>query len=143
MSWGTCSGACNNIHFDYPALMSDGRHSTDYRSACKVNNIFLYKNNIHTNYDYRQFLIKHSEAVKKSNRHRVFQNCGVYKNGYPYILGEGTPKHIYQSKHDQHQPYGYEGSDLKNLYLTREDLQSRMVAPLLSQQGYLTHYRPK
>lgn len=143
MSWGSCHGASNNIRFDYPALMSDGRNYTDYNTACKVNDRLIEKYNIKTNYDYRQFLIHNSESIKKSNTNQVYQNCGVYKYGYPYDSRENQNRHIYSSKHDLTQPFGYEDSDLKNLYITKETLQSRMVAPLLSQQGYLDYYRAK
>jgi hypothetical protein len=37
MSWGTCYSGSNNIHFDYPALMSDGSY-TDWNPSCAVNN---------------------------------------------------------------------------------------------------------
>ena len=35
MSWGTCYGASNNIHFDFPPLMSDGRNFATWVPACK------------------------------------------------------------------------------------------------------------
>jgi hypothetical protein len=38
---------------------------------------------------------------------------------------------------DMSQPFGYETSDLKNVYLSRYELQSRMMAPALTQYQYL------
>lgn len=37
MSWATCYSGSNNIHSDYPALMSDGRHFTDWRLGAVIN----------------------------------------------------------------------------------------------------------
>jgi hypothetical protein len=41
---------------------------------------------------------------------------------------------LYASVADKNQPYGYEDSDLKNIYLSREALQSRMVTPVITQE---------
>ena len=38
---------------------------------------------------------------------------------------------------DKHQPFGYETSDLKNLYLTRNQLESKMSAPFVTQEELL------
>ena len=34
-------------------------------------------------------------------------------------------------------PYGYESSDLKNLYISRQGLNSRLTAPMVSQDQLL------
>jgi hypothetical protein len=51
--------------------------------------------------------------------------------------GSVTTPFLFSSPWDQSQPFGYESSDLKNLYLSRYELQSRMMAPSLSQEQYL------
>ena len=38
-------------------------------------------------------------------------------------------KYLFQSSADVSTPYGYESSDLKNIYLSREDLQNKKFAP--------------
>jgi hypothetical protein len=40
---------------------------------------------------------------------------------------------IYPSFLDASEPKGYQSSDLKNLYLTREQLNSRMTSPVVTQ----------
>ena len=37
MSWGTCYGGSNNIHFGFPPLMSDGRNYATWNPACDIN----------------------------------------------------------------------------------------------------------
>jgi hypothetical protein len=39
-------------------------------------------------------------------------------------------------------PFGYETSDLKNAYLSRNQLQCRMVTPILTQAQYLQQGYP-
>jgi hypothetical protein len=43
---------------------------------------------------------------------------------------------------EKSQPYGYEDSNLKNLYLSSYQLQCRMVAPILTQEQYLNQQYP-
>jgi hypothetical protein len=44
---------------------------------------------------------------------------------------------VFASALDSSQPFGYETSDLKNMYLSRNELQSRMSAPHISQAQML------
>jgi hypothetical protein len=53
-------------------------------------------------------------------------------------MNAGTKPFLFTSPWDRSQPFGYESSDLKNLYLSRYELQSRMMAPALNQEQYLT-----
>lgn len=142
MSWGTCYAGSNNIHFDYPPLMSDGRNYASWQPACDINNKLIEKSNIQTNYQYRQFLINNADSVIKTNQTAACDQCGFcqYGNSLPKTQ---TGKYLYKSCSDASQPYGYETSDLKNMYISRQALQSRLVAPLMSQQGYLTKPRSK
>ena len=39
-------------------------------------------------------------------------------------------------------PFGYENSDLKSAYLSSQQLQCRMSAPILSQEQYLMQQYP-
>ena len=40
-------------------------------------------------------------------------------------------KYIFNNVFDNNRPFGYEGSDLKNIYLSRQQLQARMDAPFV------------
>ena len=43
MSWGTCYNGSNNIHFNLPPLMSDGRNFTTLTPARQQNTkVFLH-----------------------------------------------------------------------------------------------------
>jgi hypothetical protein len=62
-----CNKTSNNKYFNCPARMSDGRHFTDYRPNCFVNNLLRYNNNTMSNYEYRQFLINNGSELMKIN----------------------------------------------------------------------------
>ena len=142
MSWGTCYAGSNNIHFDYPPLMSDGRNFANWNPACDINDKLMDESGIQTNYQYRQYLIQHADAVIKANQVAACDQCCVCQYGSNQPKNpEG--KYLYKSCADSTQPFGYETSDLKNMYTSRQALQSRLVAPLMSQQGLLTYPRSK
>ena len=46
MSWGTCLSGSNNIHFDFPPLMSDGRNFASWQPGAKLNQQLRNENNI-------------------------------------------------------------------------------------------------
>lgn len=53
MSWATCYSGSNNIHFNIPPLMNDGRHYTTFDPSCKANTELRDSLGIKNNYQYR------------------------------------------------------------------------------------------
>ena len=43
MSWGTCDSGSNNIHFNFPAFMDDGRNFSNYEAGATLDNIIKKK----------------------------------------------------------------------------------------------------
>ena len=37
MSWGTCYSGSNNIHFDFPPIMADGRNYATWQPGAAIN----------------------------------------------------------------------------------------------------------
>ena len=142
MSWATCYAGSNNIHFDYPPLMSDGRNFATWNPACDLNDKLMEQQHIQTNYQYRQYLINNADAVIKSNQVSACDQCCTCQFGNKQSKSQ-SGKYLYQSCSDATKPFGYETSDLKNMYVSRMALQSRLSAPLLSQQGLLSYPRSK
>jgi len=136
MSWGTCYKGSNNIHAGFPALMSDGILFTDWNSACKNNNILKKRVGITNNYNYRQFLTKYADRIIKRNQIAACEQCcGCLENFGQPPVSQG--KYIFKSCTDTTKPFGYETSNLKNLYLTDKALQSRLCGPLMTQEQML------
>lgn len=141
MSWGTCYSGSNNIHMGFPALMSDGRLYANWESSCESNNALKEKEGIKNNYDYRQYLIKNGSSVMSKNTMAACDNCCACKENFNKTI-RANEKYIFKSCSDKTMPFGYENSDLKNMYLSRQELESRMAAPILTQSQYLAGGMP-
>jgi hypothetical protein len=141
MSWGTCYQGSNNIHFDFPPIMMDGRNFAKWQPGAKINEEIRKENNITSNWKYRQYLTENADSIIKSNQLESCDNscyCPALKTTEPT---QNTP-FLYKSCVDKSQPYGYETSDLKNIYLSSYELQSRMVAPSITQADILKQRLP-
>ena len=135
MSWGTCYKASNNIHPGFPAMMSEGNLYTDWNSACRLNNNLKSNAGIKSNYSYRQWLINNATRVIGANHTAACGSCCACEEHFK--PQPNSNKYIFTSCVDSKQPYGYETSDLKNLYLSKSSLQSRLCAPIMSQSQML------
>ena len=139
--YGNCFSGCNNIHWDAPPIMADGRNWASWQPEAVINRRIQSAENIHSNWDYRQYLQKNAVRIMNFNS---LENCydiglecngGVVKDSMVY--SKSVP-FLYNSISDTRQPrYGYCGnhcgvSDLKRVYLTREQLNSRLIAPYIS-----------
>ena len=74
----SCHKTSDNKHFDCPPRMDDGRHFTDYRSNCHINNLVRSNNAISNSHQYRMFLTHNGERLINLNRAYTTQknNCG-------------------------------------------------------------------
>lgn len=130
MSWGTCFSGSNNIHFNFPPIMADGRNYASWQPEAVVNKGIQKEANITTSWGYRQYLTSNGNQIMKFNSDEA---CGAL--GLPVHFNDNkTPSanvpHLYQSTFDTSKPgYGYSNSSLKTPYLSREQLYSRMVSP--------------
>jgi len=134
MSWGTAYSGSNNIHFNFPPIMEDGRTFSSWVPGASLNDQLKATHNIQTNWDYRQFLMHNSDNIMDGNLQQAF-----YQTGYTSVQSQpvSNSPFLYASVADKNQPYGYEESDLKNIYLSREALQSRMISPVITQDQML------
>ena len=129
MSWGTCYSGSNNIHFDFPPIMADGRNYASWQPEAVINKRIQQKEHISSSWEYRQFLTHNAQEIMKYNS---MESC--YTLGLPeHIQSAATPAtnvpFRYNSNFDNSQPgFGYCNSDLKTPYLSREQLQSRMMS---------------
>jgi hypothetical protein len=142
MSWGTCYSGSNNIHFDFPAIMSDGRNYASWQPGAVINEQIRKEANITNNWDYRRYLTNNADDIIKNNQLAACDSCCSCPN---YNAVSGTPDHpfLYKSCIDSSVPFGYTNSDLKNNYISDFQLQSRMVAPILTQDQLLLQKFPR
>ena len=140
MSWGTCYAGSNNIHSDFPPIMNDGRNFANWQPGAVINEYIREQAKITSNWQYRNYLSKHADAIIKYNQMSACGECCAntvqYGTGKP--VSNNSP-YMYKSCLDNTKKFGYEDSDLKNLYLTDFALQARMVTPVFPQSELLVN----
>ena len=132
MSWGQCFSGSNNIHFDFPPIMADGRNYASWQPEAVINERIQKQENINSSWKYRQFLTEHGAEIIKYNSLEACNDMGLT----PYYETNRPPSsnvpYMYSSIFDSRNPgYGYCTSDLKTPYLSRQQLQARMMAPTI------------
>ena len=132
MSWGTCYSGSNNIHFNSPPIMADGRNYASWQPEAAVNEKIQQKEKIQTNWQYRQYMTQNGREIMKYNTLEACNELGLDPHTYVNTTPSSNVPYLYKSTYDTSQPgYGYSGSDLKNPYLSREQLNARMMSPKL------------
>ena len=130
MSWFSGS---NNIHQNMPPMMSDGRNFTNLQPESVTNNNIQQKAGIKNNWEYRNYLQNNANDIMKYNFMDYSNSSGNNPNTYVNNQMLSNSPFVFKSTYDQNKPtYGYNNSDLKHNYLTREQLNSRMIAPSIS-----------
>jgi hypothetical protein len=128
----------NNQYPEFPPLMSDGRSIiSSWQPDSVVNNQILTKNDIKSNWQYRKFIKENAEEIMKYNFRETCNDTGYYiQNQNPPKYG--TP-YMYDSIHEQaNRTVGPETkSDLKDLYLSRNQLEMRKIAPSITQEQFM------
>ena len=97
----------NNIHFDSPAIMSDGRTYSNWQPCAVINENIRVRENINTNWDYRNYLQSNANSIMTLNQRSACDQTGC------------IPVNNKISK--------YAPSDLKQVYLSRQQLQEDIV----------------
>ena len=65
--WATCYSGSNNIHFNFPPIMSDGRNYASWQPEAVINKRIQTQENIKTNWGYRQYMQNNGIKVMKYN----------------------------------------------------------------------------
>ena len=124
----TCLNGSNNIHSNFPALMSDGRNIKTNINDTYYENILKTKLNIKNNSDYRKYLQTNADQIILNNQLVSCNQCGYNLNTKTSVNLNNNP-YIFNSILSTTQPYGYENSDLKNIYLSKQQLNASKKLP--------------
>jgi len=114
----------NNLYDNFPPLMSDGRTViASYQPDAVANEQLLKENGIQTNWEYRKYLQTNARDIMQKNCMSMSNDVGYVKR----FDDDNTIKNVpHMFNGSQQKPTGYSDSDLKRMYLTREDLNSRV-----------------
>uniref|UniRef100_A0A6C0B0J9 Uncharacterized protein n=1 Tax=viral metagenome TaxID=1070528 RepID=A0A6C0B0J9_9ZZZZ len=133
MSWATCYSGSNNIHFDFPPIMADGRNYASWQPEAVVNDRIRQQENIKTSWQYRQYLINNASTIMKINNQEACTELGLPSHFSTNATPSSNVPFTFRTTYDTEKPgFGYNTSNLKQPYLTREQLQARMVAPIIN-----------
>lgn len=133
MSWQTCYSGSNNIDFNSPPIMNDGRNYATWQPEAVINERIQHKEGINSNWSYRLFLQRNATQIMNYNTAESCYTLGMD----PHYNTDATPSsnvpYTFKGTFDTSQPgFGYCNSDLKNPYLSREQLNARLVAPSIN-----------
>ena len=132
-----CYNGSNNQYYNYPPFMNDGRNFTYLRPEAIINENIREKQHITTNWNYRKYLQENSNKIIEVNQLMACDECSACPF---YNTGKITNiPFLYNGS--QEKPVGYETSDLKEIYLSKEMLESRMSVPALDQDVLLSFKR--
>ena len=123
----------SNYNSSNNVIMGNNGNYASCQPEAAVNDQIRQKANITTNWDYRQFLIHNASQIMKYNNQEASAQLGVN----PYIQTNTTASpnvpFTFSSIMDTQKPtYGYNNSDLKAPYMSKRQVQSRMIAPSIS-----------
>tara|TARA_B110001469_G_C9535845_1_gene266246 strand:+ start:56 stop:388 length:333 start_codon:yes stop_codon:yes gene_type:complete len=95
------------------------RNYTIYETDSTNNEKIKDKYGIKTNREYKEFLINNTESIIKRNKYEIIldNNTNLFET-----LQETNHPYKYENIYDKKTPKGYIESDLKNEYLSREEL---------------------
>ena len=137
--------ATNNKYPEFPPLMSDGRSiTTTWQPEAVINDDLIQSNNLRSNWQYRKYLTNNAKDIMEYNFRESCNDVGYYKRPIDLpnmqsnkaVSLSGTP-YNFTSILDQSKPFGYQNSDLKEMYLSREQLDARKISPVITQSDLI------
>jgi len=126
----------NNRYEEFPPLMADGRTvQASWQPEAVRNTAILQSNGIKSNWQYRQYLTHNAKEIMRMDMSEAANDVGWYQRYLDVNQEDNYPKSL-NSPH-QESPLrtpGYidRSTDLKNMYLTREQLQSKLESPVIT-----------
>jgi hypothetical protein len=85
---------------------------------------------ISSNWKYRQYMQQNAKEIMKYNTMQSINSSG--NNPYTILNTNpvGNTPYLYRSVHDTSSPaFGFRNSDLKQDYMTKEQMKSKMISP--------------
>lgn len=122
----------NNRYDGFPPLMNDGRSiNATARSETLLHNSLLKESGETNNAKYREYMVKNAMSIMENDFRNASNDVGYYERFIDEISSNqssGAP-YTFKSIMDDARPLGHSSSDLKSLYLSREQHEARRVAP--------------
>jgi hypothetical protein len=128
----------HNLYKDFPPFMNDGRVLVaSWQQESVTNNNLLQSTGMKSNWEYRRHLTENAKAMIEQNQAESLNDIGYIARYSTAPEQSTTVPYYYKSYLDNTQPFGYQSSDLKQLYLTAEQLNARKMAPVIRDTHFI------
>ena len=132
MNWTSQFTGSNNTYFTMPPIMNDGRNYSSWQPESVINDKIQADSGITSNWKYRQYLQKNANHIMKYNTMESFYASGNNPSAILNTTPSSNVPHLFNSIHDTSSPaFGLNNSDLKQDYMTRQQLNAKMVSPTI------------
>lgn len=136
----------NNKYPEFPPLMSDSRSLiASWQPETVINHNLIVDSGIKTNWGYRKYLTENASDIMQYNMIEACNDVGYYKRHVEAPaeqVNNETSHYMYKSTMDN-AVSSVGTSDLKQLYISREQLNSRKISPSITQEELLRNFRKK
>ena len=113
----------NAVYEGFPPLMNDGRSIIASFQSTSVVDKYLQEKGNFTHWEYRQYLQKNGQQIMRDNFREASNDCGYHRRLIEPNLGLGQKMDsLYSNRLDKALPLEDASSDLKQIYLSREQL---------------------
>lgn len=130
----------NNLYAGIPPKMDDARSLVAaWQPEAVINHQLVESVGVQSNWQYRKYLTKNADEIMQYNRNEAYNDIGYYKRFTEAPIQESKGPHLYSSLMDATEVRGVDNSDLKQLYLSREQLESRKISPSITQEELLKY----
>jgi hypothetical protein len=116
--------------FNFAPIIHDGKNYSNYEPGASLDNKLKETANITNNSEYRKYLQTNADSIIKNNQLTACEDCCTtpfFSNNTDEMTT--TKPYIFDSILSHNQPYGYETSDLKNEFISRQMLQAQLHTP--------------
>ena len=135
----TLGYATNNVYPSFPANMSDGRSLVaSYQPEAILNDNLIKQSGVKSNWEYRKYLVENSKKVAESNFNEACNDCGYFERFLPSERGQKNEVLPMGSN----RPVSH-NSDLKQLYLSREELSNKYEPHTMTQDQLFSYMSKK
>lgn len=132
-SWAKQYSGTNNTYYTMPPMMSDGRNYSSWQPESVVNNKIKQDAGINSNWKYRQYLQNNANTIMKYNSMESISASGNNPYAVDNKVASPNVPYMFSSTHDTSKPnFGFNNSDLKQDYLTKQQIGAKMISPSIS-----------
>jgi hypothetical protein len=140
----TLGYATNNVYPTFPANMGDSRSLiASYQPEAILNSNLIKQSGVKSNWEYRKYLIDNSKEIAESNFREACNDCGYFERFRENERGGGGVLSNTGVAYKNPASITNERSDLKKLYLSREELASRREPQSITQEQLFSYMSKK